>query len=75
MGVAYFGNKYTKGIIHYDDVYKYKGFRFRMGGGWSPPEQLKKDGEPRKENTKAFWKAWEEFSKLSDSDQAKYIIN
>jgi len=78
MGVAIYTDK-EKGInirMHFDDVFEFKGFRFTysLSPCFSPPIQLKKNGEPRKENTKAFWEIWEDFYLLPKEEQKTYMI-
>jgi len=76
MGIAYIKEDgFIRGVAHFDDIFEFKGFKFRFRfGGWTPPEQLRKDGQPRKENTKAFWDAWEEFCLLPKEEQKTYMI-
>lgn len=57
-------------------LYEYKGFRFEMSR--FGPFQINKDGELSKRNfgprNKAFWKAFEEWQKLSKKEQEKYEL-
>ena len=77
MGIAFIKeNGIVKGVAHFADVFEFKGFKFfySLSPCFSPPIQLKKNGEPRKENTKAFWEVWEEFYLLTEEEQKTYMI-
>ena len=55
-----------------DGPYRYGGFRFEIHT-YIGPALVNKRGDPvNKEPPKAFWKAWEAFSKLSQADKDLY---
>ena len=58
-----------KGIICYSHIYRFDGIEFEYNP-YIGPAQLKKDGNPRLHQTKAFWAMIERFDKLTDAEKA-----
>ena len=55
-------------------VYEYGGWLFEVHYYCGPMLLNRRTGEERVSVPAAFWKAWEAFEQLSDSEKARYLV-
>ena len=65
--------KETTGFVCGPRLYKYEGWFFEIHA-WSGPWPLKKNGDPCKNASSAFYDMFKEFDALSDEQKLSYRV-